>query len=176
MIIKPDYNLKSIYDIDLEELKSIGVQVMMFDLDSTIMISKSGSYTSETSEWLKKVKNDFRIAVISNNTSEEYIAKVKSISDFPVIGHASKPNPKKMGQFLDSIGVEPSQSVMVGDRPLTDIVAGKLLGCKTILVDSINAAHENLPTRFVRRLERAFIRGGITKIKKAERESLTVKK
>ena len=40
---------------------------------------------------------------------------------------------------------------------LTDILAGKLLGCKTILVGSINP-NENLPTRFVRALERSTIR------------------
>lgn len=159
MIIKPDYNLKSIYDIDLDELKSIGIKIILFDLDSTIMISKSASYTPETKEWLEKVKRDFKIAVISNNKSEEYIAKVKVQSDFDIIAHASKPNPKKMAKFLESLNIKPENAVMVGDRPLTDIVAGKLLGCKTILVDSINADNENLPTRFVRMLERSFIRG-----------------
>ena len=46
---------------------------------------------------------------------------------------------------------------MVGDRPLTDILAGKRLGCKTILVGSINPK-ENLPTKFVRALERSTIK------------------
>lgn len=159
MIIKPDYNLKCVYDIDLELLKNDGVKVIMFDLDSTIMISKSGEYRPETLEWLNEVKKDFSIAVISNNKNEDYINKVASVSDFPVIGHASKPNPKKMRAFLKDLNVSPKEAVMVGDRPLTDIVAGKLLGCKTILVDSINAENENVPTRLVRKLERTVIRG-----------------
>ncbi len=158
MIIKPDYNLKCIYDIDLDVLANQGIKVIMFDLDSTIMISKSGCYRPETEEWLKEVQEKFTIAVISNNKSEEYINKVKSISNFDVIGHASKPNPKKMKKYLEDIGVTPKEAVMVGDRPLTDIVAGKLLGCKTILVDSINAENENIPTRCVRWLERRVIR------------------
>lgn len=158
MIIKPDYNLKCVYDIDLDELSNQGIKVIMFDLDSTIMISKSGCYRPETEEWLKEVQGKFTIAVISNNKSEEYINKVKKISNFDVIGHASKPNPKKMKKYLEDIGVSPKEAVMVGDRPLTDIVAGKLLGCKTILVDSINAENENIPTRCVRWLERRVIR------------------
>ena len=158
MIIKPDYNLKCVYDIDLDELSNQGIKVIMFDLDSTIMISKSGCYRPETEEWLKEVQEKFIIAVISNNKSEEYINKVKNISDFDVIGHASKPNPQKMKKYLESLGVSPKEAVMVGDRPLTDIVAGKLLGCKTILVDSINAENENVPTRCVRWLERRVIR------------------
>ena len=79
------------------------------------------------------------------------------ISPFKVIGKANKPNPKVMGEYLNSIGVAPEQAVMIGDRPLTDILAGKLLGCKTILVGSINSS-ENLPTKFVRALERSTIR------------------
>ena len=158
MIIKPDYNLKCVYDIDLDELKLNGIKIIMFDLDSTIMISKSGEYRPETIEWLNEVKESFAIAVISNNKSKEYIEKVQKISDFPVIGHASKPNPKKMKAFLEDMNISPKEAVMVGDRPLTDIVAGKLLGCKTILVDSINAENENIPTRLVRRLERVVIR------------------
>ena len=63
-----------------------------------------------------------------------------------------------MKKYLESLGVSPKEAVMVGDRPLTDIVAGKLLGCKTILVDSINAENENIPTRCVRWLERRVIR------------------
>ena len=158
MIIKPDYNLKCVYDIDLEELQNNGIKVIMFDLDSTIMISKSGSYRPETIEWLKEVKEKFTIAVISNNKKIEYINKVQAISNFTIVGHASKPNPKKMKKYLEEHQFTPNEAVMVGDRPLTDILAGKLLGCKTILVDSINAENENLPTRFVRRLERLFIR------------------
>ena len=45
MFIKPDYNLKSIYDIDLDELQKQGIKAMLFDLDSTLMASKSGTYT-----------------------------------------------------------------------------------------------------------------------------------
>ena len=33
MRIKPDYNLKSIYDIDLSELKLKGIKIIMFDLE-----------------------------------------------------------------------------------------------------------------------------------------------
>lgn len=158
MIIKPDYNLKCVYDIDIDALEQQGVKVIMFDLDSTIMTSKSGEYRPEMVEWLNEIKEKFTIAVISNNKSEEYIGRVRNISDFTVIGHASKPNPKKMRAYLEGLCVSPECAVMVGDRPLTDIVAGKLLGCKTILVDSINAENENLPTRFVRKLERIVIR------------------
>ena len=77
MFLKPDVNLKSIYDIDLDELKSQGVKAMLFDLDSTIMASKSAKYTDEMYQWLKVVQANFFMAVVSNNNNAEYIEKVK---------------------------------------------------------------------------------------------------
>ena len=58
---------------------------------------------------------------------------------------------------MDEIGINPKEAVMIGDRPLTDILVGKFLGCKTILVGSINPK-ENIPTKLVRALERSTIR------------------
>lgn len=59
MFLKPDYNLKSIYDIDLSGLEAQGVKAMLFDLDSTLMASKSGIYSQEMEEWLKGVQDKF---------------------------------------------------------------------------------------------------------------------
>lgn len=83
MFLKPDYNLKRLFDINLEELKSQGVKAMLFDLDSTLMASKSGMYSDEVLAWLENVRKDFFVGVVSNNKNEEYIEKVRQISDFP---------------------------------------------------------------------------------------------
>ena len=85
------------------------------------------------------------------------VANASKIAPCRVIGAARKPNPEVMRAYLNEIGVKPEEAVMVGDRPLTDILGGKFLGCKTILVGSINPK-ENLPTKFVRALERSTIK------------------
>ncbi|MBR6127058.1 YqeG family HAD IIIA-type phosphatase [bacterium] len=157
MFIKPDYNLKNVYEIDFNGLKAQGIKCIMLDLDSTIMISKSASFLPETLEWFNTFLNDFEVAIISNNFSEEYIENASKIAPCRVIGAARKPNPDVMRAYLNEIGVKPEEAVMVGDRPLTDILGGKRLGCKTILVGSINP-NENLPTKLVRALERSTIR------------------
>ena len=158
MILKPDYNVVSLFDIDFKELKAQGINAVLFDLDSTVMPSKSGEYPQRVIELLHSLKQNFVVAIISNNKRKEYIDKVQSQSNFTVIGHANKPSPKVMGEFLKSVNITPEQTVMIGDRPLTDILAGKLLGTKTILVDSITKDTENKATRFVRKLERLTIR------------------
>ncbi len=158
MFLKPDYNLKKVFDINLDELKANGTKIILFDLDSTLMASKSATYSPEIKEWLSNVRKDFQIAIVSNNNNTDYINKVKSITDFPVLFEACKPCAGKAKEFLTSLGFEPKEAVLVGDRPLTDIWCGKKLGCKTILVDSITAETENIPTRVVRKIERLCIK------------------
>lgn len=157
MFLKPDFNLKNIYEIDLDALKNMGIKAIFFDLDSTIMVSKSAKYHEETEKWLEEVDKDFFIAVISNNKCCDYLEKVQSISSFQIVGNANKPSRKAIKKLLDKINMHPSQIAIVGDRPLTDILVGKRLGARTILVDSINAHNEGMPTRLVRWLERRFI-------------------
>lgn len=157
MFLKPDFNLDSIYDIDFEQLKALGIKAMLFDLDSTLMASKSGCYTDEMKNWLDKVRQNFFIAIVSNNKNEKYIEKVRKVTDFPVLFNAKKPRTDEVKKFLAEHNLHVSDCVLVGDRPLTDILCGKKLGCKTILVDSITAKTEAKIVRFVRKIERLTI-------------------
>lgn len=158
MFIKPDYNLKSIYDIDLDELQKQGIKAILFDLDSTLMASKSGIYSDEVYSFIRSVEEKFFIAVVSNNKNPQYIEKVKAITHFPILFEACKPRTGVVLKFLKEYNINPKDCALVGDRPLTDILCGKFLGCKTILVDSITADTESKLVRFVRALERLSIR------------------
>ena len=158
MFIKPDYNLKSIYDINLDELKQQGIKAMLFDLDSTLMASKSGTYTDETYSFIRNVEEKFFIAIVSNNKNPQYMEKVRAITHFPILFEACKPRTGVVSKFLQEHNLDPKDCVLVGDRPFTDILCGKNLGCKTILVDSITADTESKLVRFVRWLERLSIK------------------
>ena len=92
-----------------------------------------------------------------HNKNPEYTKLTKKAIPFKVVECANKPNPKKVKELIRLISVKPKEVVMVGDRPLTDILVGKFAGTKTILVGSIND-NENMPTKIVRALERSVIR------------------
>ncbi len=158
MRIKPDYNYDSIYEINTTELKSKGIKGIFFDLDSTVMQSKTGKFTKKTLEFLSNLQKDFKVAIISNNHKKGYIDKVQKISPVKVYGNARKPDVKILKIACYEMGLEIKEVVMVGDRPLTDILAGKKAGMKTILVDSISKDEEGILTRFVRFLERLTIK------------------
>lgn len=154
MILKADYEAKTVFEINYDELKNQGIKVIAFDLDSTVMKSKSGVFDEQTQQLFENLKKDFSLIIISNNSNPEYISKAVNQVDFPVIGNAHKPCTKASKEFLREHGINVNDMVMVGDRPLTDILFGKMLGCKTILVDSISWQEEKPIVRFARSIER----------------------
>lgn len=158
MLIKPDYNVEKLEDIDFNTLKAQGKNILFFDLDSTLMPSKSGEYLPKTKIFLEELQKEFTIVVLSNNTKQSYIDKVRSISKFEVISHACKPDTKVLFEYLNKNGKAPEEAVIIGDRPLTDILCGKKACITTILVDSITKDTEHKIVRFVRWLERLTIK------------------
>lgn len=158
MRIKPDYNLASIYDINKEELIKKGIKAIFFDLDSTVMQSKSGKFTKQTIDFLNNLSLHFKIAIITNNCKKHYIDKVCSECNFKVYSNAKKPDIKVIKQACNDFCVSPFECAMVGDRPLTDILAGKRACMTTILVDSISKDKESFIVRLVRFIERLTIK------------------
>jgi len=155
--LKPDYNIESIYDIDIEHLIEYGIKAIFFDLDSTVMKSKSGKFSFRTIQFLNDLRRNFKIAIITNNSRTEYIELVRSQTDIPVYAGAKKPNPETLLKACDDLNITVNDAVMVGDRPLSDILAGKKAGTMTILVDSISKDEESSIVRFARFLERLAI-------------------
>ena len=137
--LKPTYIYEHVREINLDEMKKRGVKAFLFDLDNTIMPPKTGFFPQEIKEWLERVKQDFKIAVVSNNHNLKYLEEVKK-------------------EVLSSFGITPEQAVMVGDRPLTDIWVGHRLNMITVLVDPLMKHQEHNIIKFLRKLERAFIR------------------
>lgn len=157
MFVKADLIENDIFEIDYNKLQNDGIKLIIFDLDSTIMKSKSGIYDSRTLDLFEKIKTMFQVCVMSNNTNEAYIKKVQQITPFEVYGTAKKPNPDFIKQYIDKYKFANKEVVIIGDRPLTDILVGNRIGINSILVDSISRHEEPKLTRFVRKLERLFL-------------------
>lgn len=158
MFLKPDYNLNSIYEIDVYDLKRKGIKALFFDLDSTLMKSKSGKFAYKTLQFLNDLSSNFKLAIISNNKNKKYLELVKNQTSIPVYFEAKKPSTKTLLKACNEFEIDPKNVAMVGDRPLSDILGGKKAGMVTVLVDSISKDEETLIVRFARFLERLTIK------------------
>ena len=156
--IEPDFNIESIYDIDIMKLNEMGIKALFFDLDSTLMKSKSAKFSFKTLQFLKDLSENFKLAIITNNSNANYIKKAKSQTDIPIYYNAKKPRINTIIRACVDLNVNANQTAMIGDRPLSDILAGKNAGMTTVLVDSISKNEESVIIRFARFLERLTIK------------------
>ncbi len=155
--LKPTYIAEHVTDINLEDLKKENIKGLIFDLDNTLMPPKSGEFPQDIEHWLELVKNDFKIAILSNNPHKDYVKKAGEIAGCIAYEKAEKPRRKAALQALKDLDLLPEQVVMIGDRPLTDILVGQRLGLITILVDPLIKHEEIQFVKFLRKLERIFI-------------------
>ena len=156
--LKPDYILEHVTQIDIQELRNKGVKGLIFDLDNTIMPPKSGKLPENIEKWLIEASKDFKIAILTNNSKEEYLDKVREEITYPVYGSAKKPRKKMLKVCLKDMNLQPGEVAIIGDRPLTDIWVGDRLGTKTILVDPLMKNYEIPVIKLLRKLERTFIK------------------
>lgn len=159
MLFRPTYLIDGdVTDINLDRLLSDGINGLIFDLDSTLLAPRSGVLTPEVSKWLTKAKENFKVAIVSNNNRDPYIEEVKALLDMPVFGRAAKPRRSGFRKALEILQLPPSQVAVIGDRPLTDVWGGQRAGMKTILVWPLKTMNEPNWITFFRKLERLVIR------------------
>jgi len=156
--IKPTYNIDGdVTDIVIETLVADGVKGLIFDLDSTLIESKSARLTDEVSAWLVKARPHFKMVILSNNKNAAYLERVKAILDMPVIGYAKKPSRRGFRQAMDLLALTPEEVAVIGDRPLTDILGGRRSGARTVLVKILRTINEPSWKTGIRNLERRLI-------------------
>ena len=162
MFLKADFVLENVLNIDLEEMKRQGVKGFVFDLDNTLMAPNTGVFREDIKAWLDELMKDFKVAIVSNNPIPSYEKKVREVVDMPIYFKAGKPRRKFVREALKELGISAKEAAMVGDRPLTDIWVGQRLQMVTILVDPLRKHQENHAIKFLRSLERSFVRNAGT--------------
>lgn len=161
--LKPTYIVEHVTDINLEDLKQENIKGLIFDLDNTLMPPKTGVYPENILRWLELIKNDFKIAILSNNPHKEYVREAGEKAGCIAYEKAGKPRRKAAISALKDLELLPEQVVMIGDRPLTDILVGQRLGLITILVDPLIKNDESNFIKCLRKLERFFISSALKK-------------
>lgn len=135
--LSPDYYVSTIHDIDFEVLKNRGIQVILLDVDNTIVPFKNPLPDQEILNWINMGKEEgFQFCLVSN----AYPRRVEGIGlnlDIPFVFMAKKPLSSGVIKSLRIMNCHSREAVMVGDQIFTDVLAAKLAGVSTILVDPL---------------------------------------
>ncbi|WP_026105132.1 YqeG family HAD IIIA-type phosphatase [Halalkalibacterium ligniniphilum] len=152
----PNEYVKSIYEINLQELKNKNVKGVITDLDNTLVEWDRPEATPELREWFKKITEaGMKLTIVSNNTEK----RVRTFADpekVKFIHSARKPMRRAFRQACKAMDVQPEETVVIGDQIFTDVLGGNRANIHTILVVPV-ASTDGIATRLNRKMERIVL-------------------
>ena len=143
----PDRKFQDVSSITPEDLRALGVSLLILDVDNTIAPYKTLTLETSVVEWASRMKPAGVSLYIVYNKGERPEA-FASLLGVPYIKHAGKPNPRGVRQALAQTGVPPDRAALVGDQIYTDTVAANLAGVRMLLVEPIKFTNIFLAIRY----------------------------
>ncbi len=154
-LLTPDQHVEALSQIDLEDLGRKDIEAIICDLDNTLVPWGSDDISASTVDWLEQVRDEFKVAVVSNALSD----RVKRLSErlgVPAIGGATKPRRRGYRRVLKTLSASPQRTAVVGDQLFTDVLGGNRMGMCTILVEPLSERDFPL-TKILRFVERKIL-------------------
>lgn len=146
-----DSYYKDIYSINYDALKKEGIKYLLFDIDNTLCPPHDDEFFAETKKlFVNLKKKDFTIYLITNNNKKR-LSKFENYYKVKGFAHMRKPFKSKYIKLFNKYSIDVDATACIGDQLLTDVLGGKKLGIKTVLVDPISKddAINTLPNRFI---------------------------
>ncbi len=154
----PNEYHKTIYDIDFNQLKSLGIKQIMIDLDNTLIPYDEhlpNQKVKSLISFIKSLKMD--VVIISNNRENRVKSFCEDI-DCKYVYSAKKPLKTGFKKALSHLGNPVNDSVaLIGDQFMTDVFGGNRMGFYTIVVDAIKRKTEKWYTKINRKLEKRVL-------------------
>ncbi len=155
-LLYPRQHLQSIFDLDPEHLRRLGIKGIITDMDNTLVPWNDRSVYPRLKRWLKALQNEgFLLYIISNSTPRRG-SRLAGELGIPAIWYAIKPRRRAFRKAIKKMGLSPEQVAVIGDQIFTDILGGNRLGLYTILVTPL-CDKEFVWTRLLRRLETVIL-------------------
>ena len=123
---RADKKFERFEDVTPELLKKEGVKLLLCDLDNTLRLHSEKEPASELADWVKKCQDeDIKIMIISNNGRKKMMQKFCEPLGVDCVWWAKKPVSTKLTAAMDALKIKPEETVMLGDKWSTDVLAAK---------------------------------------------------
>lgn len=144
--------VRSVDTIDYDELWGAGKRVLLFDLDNTLCRRGMAEIPEMSHRLLESLREKgFRVGILTNRRSgDEDAALAELRRTVPVVHAAGKPRRRGYVELIDRLGGSSDDSVMIGDRRLTDVWGARRMGLYVIRVRRYRGASHptsSTPTR-----------------------------
>ncbi|MDR1260318.1 MAG: YqeG family HAD IIIA-type phosphatase [Oscillospiraceae bacterium] len=153
----PDYVFDRIWNISVKDIKNMGVEFLLLDVDNTLTGHNGQKLYSEVFGWVSMLKKAGIVAAIISNNKSAKVKEFASALELQYVCRARKPLGRGFKILLNKLGCCKSRVAVIGDQIYTDILGGNLVGIITILVQPLEREKEWL-LRIKRFLERPFLK------------------
>lgn len=134
---RPFAHAKSIYEIDLDFFKSMGVEVLFIDLDNTLDSYKLFHPTERAKKLIPEIiAKGIRPVIVSNNRGKRVRTYANDLN-IEYLNSCAKPFPFKINKFIKNNNLDRNKVMLVGDQMMTDVAAANHAGIRVVLTDKI---------------------------------------
>lgn len=137
MLLKPHIKFKGITDIKPETLKKFDIKALLLDVDNTMSTHHGTILTDGLLDWIKLMQESGIKLIVLSNSKRWRIEPFAERIGLPFISLGCKPLPFGYLRGKKRLGVKSKEVAIVGDQIFTDILGGRCVGIKTILLTPI---------------------------------------
>jgi uncharacterized protein len=152
----PDEHVRSVFEIDIDELVKKGIKGIITDLDNTLVEWDRPEATPELKDWFENIKRKGIAVTIVSNNNEDRVKKFSDPLGIQFISAARKPLGSAFKKALKTMSLSKNEVVVIGDQLLTDVLGGNRQKLHTILVVPV-AQTDGIFTRLNRSIERKIL-------------------
>lgn len=134
-LLTPEKYFSRVSQIDVEkDLLNIGLNHALLDIDNTIRSRSTHDVPKDVRNWIAKARDaGISFCLLSNNWHSD-IHSFAEHMDLPIVAKAMKPLPIGFSAAMKKIGGNRTDSVVIGDQLMTDVLGAHLVGMKAFLV------------------------------------------
>lgn len=157
-IFYPHLLRERITRVTAEDLRALGVEGILLDVDNTLTKFHSQELSEEVAAWLTAMQAEgFRMTVVSNGFKHRVLPFANKIG-LNAVSLSCKPSPIGFWRGARRLGLPRKKCVAIGDQLFTDVLGSKLAGVKMLLVMPIELETGRPTILFRRRLEKGIVR------------------
>ena len=139
--LTPDCVFQCYGEITPEYLKEKGITLLLSDLDFTLAEKSTSRPDQALRDWIASLHQaGIGFVIVSNNRSGKRVTEFCADLGVPYQGHAGKPSTRGLTAAMHDAGVERTQTAMLGDKLLTDMLAANRAGVLALMVEPVGGA------------------------------------
>lgn len=125
-VFHADKKFERFEDVTPELLKKENVKLILCDLDNTLRLHSEKEPADELADWVSDLKDaGVKIVIISNNGRKKMMQKFCEPLGIDCVWWAKKPISTKLTAKMEELNIRPEETVMLGDKWSTDVLAAK---------------------------------------------------